>query len=98
MTGGVASSGSQESIGIRHDAENGDRDHIHSPQLLSGGRSRIPKDRDVDAESMKTPTAADGPRRTHSRTNSKECGGYFRRAFAVFGQDESDSNASDGDL
>lgn len=98
----LVTSSSQESIGIQHDAFNGDRDHIHSPQLLSGGRSRIPKDRDVDAESMKTPTAADmlhglGVKRGHSRTSSRETGGCIRRAFAVWGQDESDSNASDGD-
>ena len=80
-----------------HAAQNGDRDHIHSPHLLSGGKSRIPRDRDVDADSMKTPTVADGLRKHHHRASSKEYDGSQRRAFAVWGQDESDSNASDGD-
>jgi len=78
------------------DPQDGDRDHIHSPQLLQGGRSRIPKDRDVDAESMnvKTPTIAEH-RRGHHRAPSRDAAG--RRAFAVWGHDESDSNASDSD-
>ena len=80
-----------------HAAQNGDRDHIHSPELLTGGKSRIPRDRDVDAESMKTPTVADGLRR-HNRMSSREYDGSQRRAFAVWGQDESDSNTSDSDV
>lgn len=80
-----------------HSAQNGDRDHIHNPQLLSGGKSRIPRDRDVDADSMKTPTVADGLRK-HHRTGSREHDGSQRRAFAVWGQDESDSNTSDSDV
>lgn len=100
-----------------HDGQKGDRDHIHAPQLLSGGRSRIPRDRDIEAESMnlKTPTAADshhggtnvgtsgaapganaGAKKSHGRTSSIDR--FVRRAFAVWGQDESDSNASDSDV
>ena len=90
--------------------EKGDRDHIHSPQLLSSGRSRIPRDRDVEAESMlRTPTRTEtqdrtnargnspGPKRGHHRAASREHDSCIRRAFAVWGQDESDSNASDSD-
>lgn len=115
---------SAESLVLGHAAERGDRDHIHTPQLLSGGRSRIPRDRDVEAESMnvKTPTAADAPM-MHRSTSAAIAGGaggthgaglaasgkkghvrgssrddcFARRAFAVWGQDESDSAASDND-
>ncbi len=78
--------------GLVHEAAKGDRDHIHSPQLLSGGRSRIPRDRDVDADSMKTPTFQDG-----QSAGAMRRGHSSRRAFACWGQDESDSNASDSD-
>ncbi|TDL26042.1 ATP-NAD kinase [Rickenella mellea] len=95
----VSASSSTDSLPM-HEAQKGDRDHIHSPQLLSGGRSRIPRDRDVDAESMKTPTPTDAThgstRRPHSHSAMHD--GSTRRAFAVWGHDESDSNASDSDV
>ena len=89
-----------------HPDEKGERDHIHAPHMLSGGRSRIPRDRDVEADSanMKTPTvsswgqsqSASAPGRAQrSRSRDSSC---VRRAFAVWGQDESDSNASDSDV
>ncbi|TFK44568.1 ATP-NAD kinase-like domain-containing protein [Crucibulum laeve] len=81
--------------GLLHVAQQGARDDIHSNKQHSG-RSRIPKDRDIEAETVKTPTLANltyGKGRGHSRTRSSE----HHRAFAVWGQDESDSNASDSD-
>ncbi|KAJ7287354.1 NAD+ kinase [Mycena rebaudengoi] len=71
-------------------------DHIHVPRSMSG-KSRIPKERDADVDSVKTPTVANlfhGRGRGHSHSRSTENG---HRAFAVWGQDESDSNASDSD-
>ncbi|EJD03164.1 ATP-NAD kinase [Fomitiporia mediterranea MF3/22] len=94
-----------ESASSGTSGEKGDRDHIHSPQLLSSGRSRIPRDRDLEAESAKTPTMSnwelrarddDQPHRVH-RSRSREPSSVGR-AFAVWGQDESDSNTSDSDV
>ncbi|KAJ6593697.1 ATP-NAD kinase-like domain-containing protein [Mycena capillaripes] len=76
--------------------QDGTRDHINAPRSMSG-KSRIPKDRDFDVDTVKTPTVANlgyGRGRGHSRTRSTENG---HRAFAVWGHDESDSNASDSD-
>ncbi|KAJ4494020.1 hypothetical protein C8J55DRAFT_417520 [Lentinula edodes] len=76
---------------------NGARDELFAHRKASA-KSRIPKER----EDVKTPTASNSvyPRnrsrgRAHSRTRSGEYVGH--RAFAVWGQDESDSNASDSD-
>ncbi|KZT19715.1 ATP-NAD kinase [Neolentinus lepideus HHB14362 ss-1] len=81
----------------------GARDFIHEPMEMMGGKSRIPRDRDV--EDMKTPTGAEmrrgggyghghrHVRRNRSRSRSREAG---HRAFAVWGQDDdTSSNASD---
>ncbi|KAJ7072427.1 hypothetical protein C8F01DRAFT_1243464 [Mycena amicta] len=75
--------------------QEGVRDHISAPRR--GGR--IHKEKDADLDSVKTPTVANLPygghgRLGHSRARSTENG---PRAFAVWGQDESDSNASDSD-
>jgi NAD+ kinase len=80
--------------------QHGARDDIHSPRAtLSSGRSRIPKDRDVEAESMnmKTPTVPDHTRRNHHHKTSLFDCHLPHRAFAVWGQDESGSSASDSD-
>ncbi|KAH7108099.1 ATP-NAD kinase [Auriculariales sp. MPI-PUGE-AT-0066] len=70
--------------------QSGTRDDIHSGRVAHmGSRSRIPRDRDVDADSMKTPRAFES-----SPLRRNDPG---RRAFAVWGHDESDSNASDSD-
>lgn len=76
---------------------NGARDDIHSSRKQSG-KSRIPKNRDIsELEAGRTPTVATLPHRNrHSRSRSMEHGHH--RAFAVWGQDESDSNASDSDV
>ena len=72
----------------------GERDDLYSPKKASG-KSRIPNDRDVDLESVKTPTAATQRRRRgKSRSRSRD---PSRRTFAVWGHDESDSAASDSD-
>ena len=78
----------------------GDRDDIHSPRAAHhSNRVRIPRDRDLEVESLRTPTSTERPngvhsRSTRSRSRSREPG---RRAFAVRGHDESDSAASDSD-
>lgn len=75
------------------EAHHGARDDIRSPQPPSG-KSRIPKDRELDLESMKTPTSiVYGRARGHSRASEH----HEHRAFAVWGHDESDSNASDSE-
>jgi len=77
---------------------NGTRDDLRTARKVSG-KSRIPKDRDPsELDNVKTPTVGNLPYvqgRAHSRSRSGE---YIpHRAFAVWGQDESDSNASDSD-
>ena len=75
------------------EARNGTRDDIRSPPLPSG-KSRIPKDRDLDLEPVKTPIPTGHARaRGHSRGPEQ----HEHRAFAVWGHDESDSNASDSE-
>ena len=113
--------------------EDGDRDDIHSPRAMrESSKSKIPRNRDLDGESARTPRAHEhvhsnlarkvshahghGGRvepmdrrhilgqshllRTqrnirHARSLSVD--GGSRHAFAVWGHDESDSNASDSD-
>ncbi|KAK0438687.1 uncharacterized protein EV420DRAFT_1736007 [Desarmillaria tabescens] len=73
----------------------GARDDIHSSGK-SSGKSRIPKDRDLDADAVQTPTVGNSLyHRGHSRSRSRDASGH--RAFAVWGQDESDSTTSDSD-
>ncbi|EJF58213.1 ATP-NAD kinase [Dichomitus squalens] len=78
--------------------DRGERDDIHSPRSAHHStRVRIPRDRDLDAENLRTPTPAEQGHRpsfTRSRSRSRE---PPRRAFAVWGHDESDSAASDSD-
>ncbi|KAH9485278.1 ATP-NADH kinase YEF1 [Psilocybe cubensis] len=78
--------------------QQGSRDNFHGSHQLSG-RSKIPKDRELDLEAVKTPTASSlvyGRGRGHSRTRSIDH--PEPRAFAVWGHDESDSNASDNEI
>ncbi|KAI0661132.1 hypothetical protein C8Q70DRAFT_1052240 [Cubamyces menziesii] len=80
--------------------DRGDRDDIRGPRSAHlSTRVRIPLDRDVEGESMKTPTPVDQPshRNVFARSRSRSRDGPQRRAFAVWGQDESDSAASDSD-
>ncbi|TRM69756.1 ATP-NAD kinase-like domain-containing protein [Schizophyllum amplum] len=73
----------------------GIRDDIHMPRTLSG-KNRIPRERDL--EDLRTPTMASPLHgrmrgRTRSRSRSREVS-TGRRAFAVWGHDESDSSVS----
>ncbi|KAK1229172.1 hypothetical protein PQX77_007744 [Marasmius sp. AFHP31] len=76
-----------ESAESSDSGQNGTRDDIHATKKL-GSKSRIPRERDE----LKTPTAMYN--RGHSRARS---GDHGHRAFAVWGHDDSDSNASDSD-
>ena len=90
-------SGSSDSLAGMYHAQEGARDYINSPKGL-GGKSRIPKDRDLDGDSLKTPTVGNVPsggRRGSHRGHSPEHDSHHHhRAFAVWGHDESDSNTS----
>ncbi|KAI0717257.1 ATP-NAD kinase [Cerioporus squamosus] len=102
-----SNSSSASSIATMADPQRGDRgerDDIRGPRSAHfSTRVRIPRDRDVDAESMlKTPTPIDPPSHSRhpfarSRSRDRSQDGPHRRAFAVWGQDESDSAASDSD-
>lgn len=49
---------SSSSVELRIDGENGDRDDIHSPRAMrESSKSKIPRNRDVDGESARTPRA-----------------------------------------
>lgn len=78
------SSASSDSL-VSDAAHEGTRDDLRSPRFPSG-KSRIPRDRDFDLGHVKTPTAG-----THHRSQ------HDHRAFAVWGQDESDSTTSEND-
>jgi NAD+ kinase len=87
---------SQSDSGLLHVAQHGARDDIHFNKP-SSGKSRIP-DRDLE-DLAQTPTATTllhnrARARSSSRSQDHQHG---PRAFAVWGNDESDSNASDSD-
>ena len=80
-------------------AQQGTRDELHAPRRLAG-RSRIPKDRHADLEAVKTPTPGSlpyGRGRGNSQSRPRSADQPDHRAFAVWGHDESDSNASDSE-
>ncbi|KXN93404.1 NAD(+) kinase [Leucoagaricus sp. SymC.cos] len=86
---------SQSDSGLLHVAQHGARDDIYFYKP-SSGKSRIP-DRDLE-DLARTPTATTllhNKARARSSSRSQEQQGP--RAFAVWGNDESDSNASDSD-
>lgn len=102
-----SNSSSSSSIAAMADPQRGDqgeRDDIHGPRSAHfSTRVRIPRDRDVEGESLKTPTPVDGPSRHRlraraSRSRSRDRSRDAHRAFAVWGQDESDSAASDSEI
>ena len=70
------------------EAQYGARDDIRSPEPQSA-KSRIPKDRELGLEPVKTPISI-----VHSRPRGQH---HEHKAFAVWGYDESDSNASDSE-
>lgn len=92
------SNSSDDSLSNMDVAQRGARDDIHSREQYSSGRSRIPKDREFD-DNLQTPTMADtlSGRRNYHRVDSRDYDQHHPRAFAVWGNDESDSNASDSD-
>ena len=97
LPSGVSSASSSSDSLLSYPAEQGTRDDLHLPRHPSG-RSRIPKDRDLDLEAVMTPTPGSfvqGRGRGHSRSRSSDQ--PEPRAFAVWGHDESDSNASDSE-
>ena len=70
------------------EAQYGARDNIRSPEPQSA-KSRIPKDRELGLEPVKTPIPI-----VHGRPRGQN---HEHKAFAVWGYDESDSNASDSE-
>jgi NAD+ kinase len=70
------------------EAQYGARDNIRSPEPPSA-KSRIPKDRELGFGTVKTPIPI-----MHGRPPGQH---HEHRAFAVWGHDESDSNASDSE-
>ncbi|OAX36087.1 ATP-NAD kinase [Rhizopogon vinicolor AM-OR11-026] len=92
------SNSSDDSLSNMDVAQRGARDDIHSREHYSSARSRIPKDREFD-DDLQTPTMADtlSGSRNHYRVSSRDYDHHHPRAFAVWGNDESDSNASDSD-
>lgn len=92
-----SSASSSPSSLVSYAAQQGTRDELHLPRHLSG-KSRIPKDRDLDAETAKTPTPGTlVHRRVRGQSRSRSVDVPEHRAFAVWGHDESDSNASDSE-
>lgn len=111
---------------LRIEWESGDRDDIHSPRAVrESSKSKIPRNRDLDGESARTPRAHEHvhsnlarkfytqhveptnhrhmhhsylrSQRSARHGRSLSVDGGSRHAFAVWGHDESDSNASDSD-
>ena len=81
--------------------DRGARDDIHSPRAMNGSRNRIPRDRDIESENLRTPTSSvDRRRKSRERVSHVqfESATHPRKAFAVWGHDESDSATSDNDL
>ncbi|KAG1745339.1 uncharacterized protein EDB91DRAFT_1050050 [Suillus paluster] len=92
------SNSSDDSLSNMDAAQRGARDDIYSREQYLSARSRIPKDREFD-DNLQTPTMSDtlAGRRNHHRVDSRDYDQHHPRAFAVWGNDESDSNASDSD-
>jgi NAD+ kinase len=94
----------------RKQGENGDRDHIHNPKGLQGTKSKIPTNREIGGDNVRTPRPDDilkTQERLHHRLRRHRQPGEkrnrsldlgARRAFAVWGQDDTDdSGAGDSD-
>ena len=82
-------------------AQRGARDDIHNREQYSSSRNRIPRDREFD-DNPRTPTVPDtSPERNRRRWGASKDRHEVQpmpcRAFAVWGNDESDSNASDNE-
>lgn len=85
---------------LMHTAQHGARDDIHTSRaVLLSGKSRLPKDR-ADLEfDFKTPTTSELRHNRRASRNNPSAGlmEHQPRAFAVWGQDESDSNNSESE-
>lgn len=94
------STSSDDSLSNMDRVQRGARDDLHLAHQYFSSRSRIPRDRDLD-DNLQTPTIPDGTsdRRNHppSKVSSREDDHQHRRAFAVWGNDETDSGTSDSD-
>lgn len=94
------SDSSDDSLSNMDRAQRGARDDLHSAQQYFSGRSRIPRDRDFE-DDRQTPTIPDSVSDTeghpHPKGSSREGEYQHRRAFAVWGNDETDSGTSDSD-
>lgn len=94
------SDASDDSLSNMDHVQRGTRDDLHSAQQYFSGRSRIPRDRDFD-DNLQTPTIPDSvsDRRSHHqpRVSAREDDHQNRHAFAVWGNDETDSGTSDSD-
>lgn len=90
-----SASSSPDSL-VSYAAQQGVRDELNIPRHLTG-RSRIPRDRDLD-ELAKTPTPGTlVHRRPRGHSRSRSVDKPESRAFAVWGHDETDSNNSDSE-
>ncbi|KAG9316425.1 hypothetical protein JVU11DRAFT_2459 [Chiua virens] len=94
------SDSSDDSLSPMDRAQRGARDDLHSAKQYCSGRSRIPRNRDLD-DDLQTPTIPDSvsDRRGHpqSRASERQDDHQHYRAFAVWGHDETDSGTSDSD-
>lgn len=91
------SDSSNDSLATMDLAQRGARDDIHSCEHYSSSRSRIPRDREYE-DNPQTPTVpvtAPVRNRQHRSSSRDRHEHQPCRAFAVWGNDESDSNTSD---
>lgn len=71
--------------------------HVHWAASLPSNANNVSSPTDGGVSDMATPTASVHGRRMHSRSPGPVYSHQHPRAFAVWGQDESDSNSSDND-
>lgn len=91
------SDSSSDSLATMDLVQRGARDDIHNCEDYSSSRSRIPRGRDLE-DNLQTPTVPDAAtaRNRQSRSSSRDRREHQPcRAFAVWGDDESDSTTSD---
>ncbi|KIK27902.1 hypothetical protein PISMIDRAFT_674214 [Pisolithus microcarpus 441] len=91
------SDSSSDSLATMDLVQRGARDDIHNCEDYSSSRSRIPRGRDFE-DNPQTPTIPDATPVRNQQTRSSSRGRREHqpcRAFAVWGDDESDSTTSD---
>ncbi|OSX66765.1 hypothetical protein POSPLADRAFT_1166711 [Postia placenta MAD-698-R-SB12] len=80
--------------------ERGPRDEVNGngqPRRSGQSRSRTPRMRETESDSLKTPRGFERNRSRSRSSDARREPPRAQRAFAVWGQDESDSAASDSD-